>query len=562
MMAFLIFKSFNMNTLVKSLPPWFCSAMARNLPLLAGGYSPQMSAKMEQNSALSSGPGRPSVTLWLGGTRAALAPTPWGWLCALTVIATVLRAIALNQQLWFDEIVALVNSVRMPLGVILTTYTSQNQHTLYSILARGSIFVFGEHPWTLRLPAVMFGVASIPALYSLGRLVTAGREALLAAALLVVSYHHVWFSQNARGYTAMLFWTLLATYLFLRGVQGAGYRIWIAYGIVMTLGLYTHLTMSFVAVSHALIYLWLVRACIRNRNGLPRNVWLPLLGFLLTGLLTLALYAPLLPQLLAHTVVQNGPAIHWEWKNPLWLALATLRGLRIGAGGSLLVVVTAGLIAFTGLASYWRQDRHLVGVLLLPVLVTAVVMLALEHNLWPRFFFFAIGFAFLLLVRGAMVWGEQGARLVGRSAPAGVRWGTVLVALTVVGSAWSLPTAYRYPKQDFLGAMRLVDAQRQPSEPVVVVGLSALPYQNYYRRDWRAVASYEELESVRSQAKRTWLVYTLPVYLKARYPDIWNGIQTEFTTVQVFRGTLGDGEVYVCQAPAVREQNLAKRREP
>jgi uncharacterized membrane protein len=48
-------------------------------------------------------------------------------------------------------------------------------------------------------------VASIGALYLLGRAVAGPTEALFAAALMTVAYHHVWFSQNARGYSGLLF---------------------------------------------------------------------------------------------------------------------------------------------------------------------------------------------------------------------------------------------------------------------------------------------------------------------------------------------------------------------
>jgi len=40
----------------------------------------------------------------------------------------------------------------------------------------------------------------------------------------------------------------------------------------------------------------------------------------------------------------------------------------------------------------------------IPGVITAAVMLFLEHNLWPRFFFFAIGFGMMLLMRGAFLW--------------------------------------------------------------------------------------------------------------------------------------------------------------
>ena len=61
---------------------------------------------------------------------------------------------------------------------------------------------------------------------------------LAAAGLLTVSYHHVWFSQNARAYTALLFFTLIATTLCLRMCRAplvANRRTTLVYAGVMTL---------------------------------------------------------------------------------------------------------------------------------------------------------------------------------------------------------------------------------------------------------------------------------------------------------------------------------------
>ena len=80
---------------------------------------------------------------------------------------------------------------------LLTTYYGDIQHPLYSVLGHASIAVLGETAAPLRLPAIAFGVASIPLLFLVGRVVATTREALLSAALLTFSYHHVWFSQNA-----------------------------------------------------------------------------------------------------------------------------------------------------------------------------------------------------------------------------------------------------------------------------------------------------------------------------------------------------------------------------
>jgi uncharacterized membrane protein len=124
---------------------------------------------------------------------------PWAWVTGLMVLGAALRVIGLNRGLWLDEIYFLVETLRHPLAQIVTFFPGDTQHPLYSILARISIVAFGEHPWSLRLPAVVFGTLSIPAIYLLGVAVSTRGQALTAAALLTVSYHHVWFSQDARG---------------------------------------------------------------------------------------------------------------------------------------------------------------------------------------------------------------------------------------------------------------------------------------------------------------------------------------------------------------------------
>src|SRR6202522_530238 len=115
------------------------------------------------------------------------SPVPWVLLAALTALVAVLCAIALHRGPCVGELTFLLMTVRHPLAQIVTVFPGDTQHPLYSILARLSIVAFGEHVWSLRLPAVIFGVASVPALYFLAASVSSRMEALLAAAFLAVS---------------------------------------------------------------------------------------------------------------------------------------------------------------------------------------------------------------------------------------------------------------------------------------------------------------------------------------------------------------------------------------
>jgi len=502
---------------------------------------------------------RPEGGLWPALPDSERQPFAWIWLVGLVVVATVLRVLALNQQLWFDEIVTLLDSARKPVWLIITQYGGQNQHTLYSVLAHGSIRLLGEQPWTLRLPAVLFGVASIPALYSFGRLVAAGREAVLASALMTVNYQHVWFSQNARGYTGMAFWTLLASIFFIRCASRGSRRDWMLYGVTSALGIYTHMMMACVVAAHVLLYLWLLASTAGPGRRFSSSFVAPLYGFALCGILSLMLYAPVIPRILARTVGVEREGVRYEWASPLWALAETVRGLRGATAGGLAALAIGGVILLSGLISYWRENRFTVGLMVLPGLVTALVVLATSHNFWPRFFFFEIGFAMLLVARGAMVLGKVASRMMRASEGFGLRAGTALVALMLFASVVPLRAAYVYPKQDYLGAMRFLDAQQQPGDQVLTAGSVTTPYQRYYGRTWTLVETPAPLEAALLSARPAWLIYAMPNSIRASQPEVWNIIESKFTVVRSFPGTLGGGTIYVSKSKGYSETDNPAR---
>src|SRR5215469_12477020 len=96
-------------------------------------------------------------------------PYSWFILGALTLIAVLLRIPSLNSCLWLDEVLTMARFAKPPFAWIFTSFPDQNQHMLYSLLAHGALRVFGEQAWSLRLPSVLFGAASLGALFLLGR---------------------------------------------------------------------------------------------------------------------------------------------------------------------------------------------------------------------------------------------------------------------------------------------------------------------------------------------------------------------------------------------------------
>jgi hypothetical protein len=476
---------------------------------------------------------------------------PLAVLSGLTVVAAALRIPGLNSCMWLDEVLTLVRFARPPVGVILTSFPDQNQHMLYSLLAHISLRIFGEQTWALRLPSVLFGVASIWALFLLGRRLIGETEALLACALMTVSYHHIWFSQNARGYMGLLFFTLVATWLWLEAMDRDTWGAWLGYTVSIVLGMWIHMTIVFVAATHALIFLaaWL-------RSGRePERLGRAAAAYLLCGTLTLQLFALSLPQFLRTGLSEISPPS--EWTNPLWVIRESLRSLQIGFA-ALAVVLGGGLMAAAGWIDILRRQPRAAWAMVLPGIAGGGSMLLLGHNLWPRFFFFCMGFALLIAVDGAM----QAARLVRLVPRLQGKWaenlGYALAGMMIVASAITVPRCYALPKQDFTGARDYVERERRPGDAVVVAGLAEHVYPPYYEPAWPVASTAAELEALRSPAGRTFVVYTLPIELRAVHPDIWKLIETDFRTDSVFPGTLGGGEVYVCSAG--NETNQARLR--
>ena len=462
-------------------------------------------------------------------------------LVGLLLLGLVLRLIHLGTGLWYDEIQTLVQFARLPIERLLTEYPSTNHHPLYSLLASASIGLLGESGATLRLPAALMGTASLWAFYHLAMMVTTRREALLGTLLLTLSYHHVWFSQNARGYSGLLLFTLLGTAAFLRLLQDprAGWPAAAWYGGCMSLAAYIHPTAVAVPAAHAIVLGAL--ALSPRKPGTP-SLLRPVAGLLLAGAFAFLLYAPMLGQLVTELTAGTPGGARTAWKSPVWMVLETARGLSAGLPGGVVTLAMVTVVMAAGVTSYFRRNPVLLGLMLGPVLLTAAAMVIMRHNLWPRFFFFGAGFAVLIALRGGFALADVVFR---RRGPVLATGGAIFAALA---GAVLLPRAWR-PKQDFEAAARYVEQARAPGDAVVPVDLAEMPYRRWLGKEWQSASDVGSLEAIERGHPRTWVLYTFPVRLKVLEPGIWGRLSDQYRRAAEFPGTLGGGTIVVMVTP-------------
>ena len=467
----------------------------------------------------------------------------------LVLIASLLRMFGLDSDLWMDEVFTLVNSVRPAFGEIISIYSGDNQHTLYSILAKLSILLFGESAWALRLPALIFGVASIWAIARLARLVFGEKEAVLAALLCTFSYHHIWFSQNARGYTIVLFVSILATDCLLRGLRTGLWRYWSGYAILIALGVYAHLTTVFVAVAHAFI----VAAILIKDRKLTKGWWKPAAAIGLSAWLTLHLYSLTLPQVFnffSKPINVAGIEVV-DWQSPIWLIAETLQQIGISFFDWWPALIFALVICCWIGFLFMRRDWVFTLAAILPAAMTIAILIVLERNLWPRMFFYEIGFVAILISASLVVASD----FVSRKIPTRVRSSAFDILylpalLILLASVFSLPELYQHPKQDFQAARDYVRKFSAPADTVLGLHMAGRVYNLYYAPEWPEINTVREVQRHRSKSGNTWVLYTLPGFMGQARPELVAMLEDEFEVIKVFPGSLRDGEIIIRRSRA------------
>ena len=457
------------------------------------------------------------------------------WLAVILVVAALLRLYDLGNGLWLDEIVTMVRYATLPASNIVTLFDTQNNHMLYSLMAHSSMQVFGETVIGLRLPAMVFGVASLWAVYWFAKGLERETEGLIAAGFLAVSYHHVWFSQNARGYTALMFFTLIGTGLLVRMLETGSKRSTVlAYGGVMALAVYTHLTGLLIVAGHTAVLLFLLA----TGRGERRALLAGLAGVGFSGAVSLLLYLPVLGQVTRVFTSQGGGSVTTIWSSGGWFFRTLFGGLGESLPGGGATVVFALVIIVLGSVSLARTTPRALALMLGPVVLTGIALMVTNHNLWPRFFFFAAGFASLIVVRGGFVvcgWVAPSAtkRLAAVGAAA-----LMLLSLLMVPKAWA-------PKQDFIGAMEWVERNRDPEDAVVTLGYGRIPFEEYLHAGWLWAADEQELEVIESRHRRTWVVYFFPGQFREVQPGLYRHLEQDFVPAEEFSGTVRGGSVLV-----------------
>jgi len=358
----------------------------------------------------------------------------------------------------------------------------------------------------------VFGVATIPLVYALGKMLFDKKTGLMAALLFGFSSYQVYYAQEARLYALTGLLAVLATYFFARLFTGKGkVWSWVGYGVSAAACVYTFYYLVFLLAAHgvALGVWWMVRGG-EERAGVRKLAvrWVACMGCVA------AISIPLVPVVLRRMAEAKGGALEYARETGLggWVIPNVFRefahGFLMPAERSIYLFYLAVALVPLVAAHKWVKEK-LAGFVLLdawmvvPLALVAILPIKI-HVFESKHLLFVSPAAYLLAA-----FAITRARV----------WGAVLVALLVLTNlSWYM--VYFHPnfeKEDWREvASAIREGVRERDAIYMNPAWLTFPLRRYWEED-PGVRIYANpsperrfdraiLDDMLSYAERVWLV--------------------------------------------------------
>lgn len=297
----------------------------------------------------------------------------WGSLALITCLGAFLQLHAIAaKSLWLDEGSSITMARLDWFNFLRILWRREMNMVLYYLLLRGWLHLGDSVSW-IRGLSVVFAIASIPAIFLLGRKMLGTYFGLISALLLSINAFQVRYAQEARSYSLLVLLVIASTYCFISAIDSKRRPDWNWYIATSSLAIYAHFFAVLVVISH-----WIALRLIVASGGINTSE--------------------------SRTQFRRAAKLIALWTLPIWIFIATtgagpiawiprpglsdivglLKKLSGNAGTSLLVLysacVVAGLAMGVASVKQRRQDSRSYIVLscwlFVPLLIVLLVSIA------------------------------------------------------------------------------------------------------------------------------------------------------------------------------------------
>jgi 4-amino-4-deoxy-L-arabinose transferase-like glycosyltransferase len=495
-------------------------------------------------------------------------------LAAVVTLGGLMRFYGIGaQSLWVDELWSIKASC-IGGGLSPVAVFGNMQGPAHAVLVH-AVAHLSDSETVLRSISALFGTATIAVIYALANDLFDRRTALLAALLTAVSPFLIWYSQELRNYSMVIFFAALSTLVTWRLVERKS-ASWRTFVLATVLGLLSNLSAVFLALGH---WVFAVPRLVKDRAFRVR--WILAFGVVLvlvspwiwglagwaktdrvgerigivsrrdtsellrgeTTFTPMAIPYSFYVMVFGYSLGPSSVELHTTPPASAFMKHAAY------VGPAALVLA---LVVFLGLRSFSESRarlRLLLPTVLVPVVGTSVLAILNVKVFNPRYIAVALPLILVLIAAGAT-------RL--RGLP-----GTVMAGLLIVLSCWSAGNYYWCPtywREDVRSAVQYIK-ERETAGDVVLVPVVTDVFDHYYEGEQERFLLYpgqagsdaEVAERVTSGVaghQRLWFVSSrswhvdpegrIPASLDSRY-DLLDSAHFPGVEVSLYR--LGEGTV-------------------
>jgi mannosyltransferase len=141
---------------------------------------------------------------------------PW-LVIVITLVGGWLRVFQLGSQgLWLDETFSIWLANHNVTDMLQWMIRIDQHPPLYYLLLHYWMILKGDTPYYVRLLSALFGAATIPIIYLIGKRISGAVMGLVAAVFLALSLFNIYYAQETRMYTLLTFNAAVAIYALVR----------------------------------------------------------------------------------------------------------------------------------------------------------------------------------------------------------------------------------------------------------------------------------------------------------------------------------------------------------
>jgi len=411
------------------------------------------------------------------------------------------------NSIWLDEAATYEFSKNSFLGIWDITANGEFNPPLFHWIEHFMLY-FGKSELVLRFIPAILGSLTIPLFYVLGTEMYDRNVGIISASVLTFSPFHVFYSQDARAYTTVLFFFSIALLFFFLALKTARIAHWVWFGFFSALSFWTHF---YVLIAIGVLYAYAIYPVGKKGEWEARafSGWiLSILAFLVA---TLPLLIVTFHLFLIRTAAP--PTYGAQGFDAIRLTFIHLSGYTLYLTAIFLVLFSLGLLHLYKT----RRDTFILSVLSVMVTLIASYGLSFLMPMIPRYLICMLPFYFVPVASSCYTF----SRLV-ENQKAIYLFMAFLIVVCV-------PQLYiyntKYSKEDWRGLAKNLEPATNPGDVVVAVPqYLRMPLEFYYSTGsdgtiLTGASNLQELQKIPEKFPNTKIFYLVTPDISATDPS-------------------------------------------